>query len=64
MFRIICFFNFVSIVIISKVTGIVMAQSQSIVVLLNLEISCDLSIRESENIFVSNRAIRKIPKAA
>ena len=64
MSRIICFLNFVSIVFLSKVTGISMQQSLCFFVLLNLDFSCDLSERTNENIFGSNQAIRKISKVA
>ena len=54
MSRIICFLNFVSIVFLSKVTGIFMQQSLYFFVLLNSDFSCDLSERTNENIFGSN----------
>ena len=57
-------FEFCLHVIIPKVTGLSMAQSQCFFVLLNLDFSCDLSNKRNGNIFGSKRAIRKIQKVA
>ena len=64
MSRIICFLNFVSIVIISEVTGTFVVQSQCFFVLLNLDFDCDLPNVTNVYKIGSNQDIRKIQKVA
>ena len=62
MSRIIYFLNFVSIIIISNVTGTFMVQSQCFFVLLNSDFYCDLSNIINVYKIGSNQDIRKIQK--